>query len=378
MRAGSEFLPPHSVSEIRAAGGCEPQCPGCAHRGLGRADSEARKQRWLLDTLGSWADRVGPVRGVIDAERWRYRDKVVLHAAWQGGAWRFGLRRRDGVIGIPKCPVHSARVNAMVEGLTDVLPAEKGFPLKYYVQSGAQAVLVLKAASRPRTEWLASLGASLLGAGMEGVWLHLNPTTGRRIFSKNTWELIWGEPRSRDAQGLWYGPAAFQQLLPDLYHASVDEAQSYLAPAVGDGVVDLYCGSGSSLARWERAGARTIGVEWSGDAVACARLNAPHATVLRGLCALRLPQLSNWVNAVPERSRLLYANPPRTGLEGEVVEWIVRHCRPVRMAYLSCSAGTLRRDLSVLEGAGYRVRRITPYDFFPHTHHVECLVLLER
>jgi len=49
----------------------------------------------------------------------------------------------------------------------------------------------------------------------------------------------------------------------------------------------------------------------------------------------------------------------------------------VRLAYLSCSAGTLARDLSVLEAAGYRVTGIEPYDFFPLTHHVETLARLD-
>ena len=52
--------------------------------------------------------------------------------------------------------------------------------------------------------------------------------------------------------------------------------------------------------------------------------------------------------------------------------------RPDRMAYLSCSAGTLRRDLDALVQTGYAVERITPYDFFPQTHHVETLALLRR
>jgi hypothetical protein len=48
------------------------------------------------------------------------------------------------------------------------------------------------------------------------------------------------------------------------------------------------------------------------------------------------------------------------------------------MAYLSCSAGTLARDLGTFEAAGYSIDRIVPYDFFPLTHHVEALALLER
>ena len=51
-------------------------------------------------------------------------------------------------------------------------------------------------------------------------------------------------------------------------------------------------------------------------------------------------------------------------------------CRPARMAYLSCSAGTLRRDLEPLERSGYEILGILPYDFFPQTLHVETLALL--
>jgi tRNA/tmRNA/rRNA uracil-C5-methylase (TrmA/RlmC/RlmD family) len=75
---------------------------------------------------------------------------------------------------------------------------------------------------------------------------------------------------------------------------------------------------------------------------------------------------------------LLYVNPPRTGIEGEVLKWIVTSFRPKRMAYLSCSTGTLRRDLEELIHAGYLIKSITPYDFFPHTYHVETLVLLDE
>ena len=75
---------------------------------------------------------------------------------------------------------------------------------------------------------------------------------------------------------------------------------------------------------------------------------------------------------------LVFANPPRLGLEPEVVHWLVDVGSPQRIAYLSCSAGTLARDLSVLCDAKYRVCEIQPYDFFPQTHHVETLVFLER
>jgi tRNA/tmRNA/rRNA uracil-C5-methylase (TrmA/RlmC/RlmD family) len=118
-------------------------------------------------------------------------------------------------------------------------------------------------------------------------------------------------------------------------------------------------------------------VELGGDAVQCAQRNAPFARVLRGTCLHRLPQVRQWWSAQPP-VRLAYANPPRSGLEAEVLAALAGELQPARVAYLSCSAGTLARDLAAFEDHGYVVRRLVPFDFFPGTHHVECLALLDR
>lgn len=362
--------------EVPLLPGCVAACPGCAHRHLPAADSAARKTAWLRERLAPWADRLAPLDPLPEPARRDYRHSVCLHTAWQDGAWRFGLRRRQALIPIPDCPVHAPGVRAAVHVLAAAL--HPALPLVYYVQSGAQATLVLKTAVMPAQTGLdAACRDRLRAAGVEGLWLHLNPSAGRRVFAKKAWHLLWGAPRSRDADGLVYGPTAFQQLVPALHRRALDAAETFLAPGPGSAVVDLYCGRGGSLVRWRARGAAACGVEAGGEAVACAAENAPEATVWRGACAQRLPQLRAWLAAHPGR-RLLYANPPRTGLEPDVCAWIAREARPERLAYLSCSAGTLRRDLDALTAAGYRVHRLLPYDFFPRTLHVETLALLER
>jgi len=74
-------------------------------------------------------------------------------------------------------------------------------------------------------------------------------------------------------------------------------------------------------------------------------------------------------------ARLAYLNPPRSGLDEEVARSLADEFAPARLAYLSCSAGTLARDLGVLERAGYLLDAILPFDFFPQTQHVEALAL---
>lgn len=165
-------------------------------------------------------------------------------------------------------------------------------------------------------------------------------------------------------------------MIPALYQQALEAAEAFLAPGTGDAVADLYCGTGASLVRWTGRGAQTLGVELSGEAVACAGVNAPSAAVLRGKCADRLPQLRTWTPTTGKR--LLYLNPPRPGLEPAVLDWAGYEFRPNRLAYLSCSAGTLSRDLRALTVAGYEVAHLLPFDFFPQTPHVEVLALLRR
>ena len=214
--------------------------------------------------------------------------------------------------------------------------------------------------------------------GINGLWLHLHPCTGKKIFAKNAWHLLYGSERSFDENQFAYGPKAFQQLIPELYNQALSSAESFLNPAAEDIVIDLYCGIGTGLARWQKRCANIMGVELDGEAVACARDNTVNVEILRGKCRDRIPQLIQWTESLTiGGSRLLYVNPPRTGLEPDILQWITADYKPHRMAYLSCSAGTLQKDLVYLKNSGYDVIKILPYDFFPQTIHVETMVFLK-
>ena len=342
------------------------------------AASQAQKQAYLARALAPWSDVLQPVRAVPPDRQRGYRDRVTLHARHDAAmGWRFGLLRRDELVAIHECPVHSSRVNRLVAALRDRLPPPASFPLAFVHVAGGQATLIVKA-HRFADGDLDPLREGLAATGIEGLWVHCHPAAGRKLFARAGWHLAWGAPESFDRAGLAHGPAAFQQLLPDLHRESVDVAARHLAPGPDVAVLDLYCGIGATLREWCRSGAAALGVELAGGAVDSARRNAPQATVLRGTCVQRLPQVREWWGAASASERACYANPPRSGLELEVLEALGQDLRPDRLAYLSCSAGTLARDLDVLGQAGYEVRSLVPFDFFPGTHHVECLALVAR
>jgi len=378
--------------------GCAPACGAC-ERPRSVEESLAGKKARAIRALSRWEDRIEDIVSPPEERRLGYRDRTALKALWTPEeGWRFGMEgvrtdvrgplrfaRPRPFVPLTDCPVHTERIRKMLHLPASALPPDEpegSFPLSFLVVSGAQATFVFKAKTEPPSDgWLfeprdgsPSLADALGDIGIEGLWFHANPAAGVRLFAKRGWRLAWGAPRSADSRGLLYGPASFSQLLPELHDASLDEARRFLVPGAGDAAADLYCGIGASLRLWRKCGADALGVEGSGEAVECALHNAPGAAVLRGSCADRAPMISEFLRSVPPERRIAYVNPPRTGLEPQVAELLASH-QLRGAAYLSCSPGTLARDLAILEKE-YIVERLVPYDFFPRTAAVEVLALL--
>ncbi len=366
----------HKGADRAEQPGCPLFCPGCHDRQRSPEERLAEKVRFMTTVLSPWQDRIATVREADFDRRRGYREKVCLSAQWRDQGWQLGFIKRQQLVPVHHCPQHTSRVNDTLNLLAGVLPPAEKFPLAFYLQSGAQVTLVVKDRHMPDMSWLnAEVKDGLQSMGNDGLWLHLHPSTGRRVTAKNKWHLVWGKPRSTDRTGLVYGPTAFQQLLPELARAALDVAETHLSLKRNDFVLDLYCGIGSSLRRWNREECRVVGVEINGESVDCARTNAPAATILIGAGRHRLPQLMEMLP--PNRDqRLLYANPPRMGIEPEIMDWIVDGFRPRRIACLSCNAVSLKKDMKRLTGAGYKVAQIVPYDFFPGTRYLEMMALL--
>ena len=78
-----------------------------------------------------------------------------------------------------------------------------------------------------------------------------------------------------------------------------------------------------------------------------------------------------------EKADLVFFDPPREGANREFLDALIR-LSPRRVVYISCNPETQARDLAQLTSGGYRAERIQPVDLFPHTRHVETIVLLQR
>ena len=80
-----------------------------------------------------------------------------------------------------------------------------------------------------------------------------------------------------------------------------------------------------------------------------------------------------------ERPNIVIVDPPRKGLDEDTISAVLA-INPEKFVYVSCNPATLARDLEIITSAepSYKIKEIQPFDMFPRTSHVECVVLMSR
>ena len=174
------------------------------------------------------------------------------------------------------------------------------------------------------------------------------------------------------------GPKSFYQTNSAQAYNLYKVARDFAALTGDEVVYDLYTGTGT-IANFVAAKAKkVVGVEYVEDAIIDARVNAElngfdNLTFFAGDMKDILTR-----EFIEEHGRpdVIITDPPRAGMHNDVIDTIL-FAAPRRIVYVSCNPATQARDLSLLD-CDYKVTAVQPVDMFPHTHHVENVVLLER
>ena len=150
------------------------------------------------------------------------------------------------------------------------------------------------------------------------------------------------------------------------------------AGLTGDELVyDLYTGTGTIANFVSRKARQVIGIEYVPEALEDAKVNSAINGIDNTLFfAGDMKDILNqeFINQYG-RPDVIITDPPRAGMHNDVIDTIL-FAEPKRIVYVSCNPATQARDLSLLD-VKYKVLRVQPVDMFPHTHHVENVVLLE-
>jgi 23S rRNA (uracil1939-C5)-methyltransferase/tRNA (uracil-5-)-methyltransferase len=142
-------------------------------------------------------------------------------------------------------------------------------------------------------------------------------------------------------------------------------------------LVDAYCGSGLFALTLARHFEQVAGVEVSETAADWARRNAEsnHIANARFLAASAEAIFADI--AFPPAATAVVIDPPRKGCSPEFIAQLVAFA-PARVVYVSCDPATQVRDLALLTAGGFVLEKVQPFDLFPHTRHLECVMTLGR
>ncbi|MFR6297722.1 MAG: 23S rRNA (uracil(1939)-C(5))-methyltransferase RlmD [Acutalibacteraceae bacterium] len=173
-------------------------------------------------------------------------------------------------------------------------------------------------------------------------------------------------------------PKAFYQINPIQTEVLYNTTLEFAGLTGKETVVDAYCGTGTIGIFASPKAKKVVGVELNPDAVKDARVNAK----------LNSAENTEFYNADAgefladaaasnEKYDVVIMDPPRSGSTVKFLNSVVK-LAPKTVVYVSCNPETLARDLMFLVRNGYKVKKIQPVDMFPHTNHVETVVLLSH
>ncbi|EIV6849525.1 23S rRNA (uracil(1939)-C(5))-methyltransferase RlmD [Klebsiella aerogenes] len=316
------------------------------------------------------------VDDIIAAEPWGYRRRARLSLNYQPKTQQLqmGFRKANSseIIDVVQCPVLVPQLEALLPAVRECLTSlqsqrQLGHVELVQADNGPLMVLrhtaALTAADKEKLERFSQT---------HGLSLYLAPQS--EILEHIRGDEPW---YTSDGLRLVFSPRDFIQVNDGVNQKMVRTALAWLDIQPQDRVLDLFCGMGNFTLPLAKAAASVVGVEGVPALVAKGRENAA------------LNELQNVTffheNLEEDVTRQAWAkhgfdkillDPARAGATG-VMAHIIK-LAPRRMVYVSCNPATLARDSEALLQAGYRIQRLAMLDMFPHTGHLESIVLFER
>ena len=243
--------------------------------------------------------------------------------------------------------------------------------------------LVINGDNIPKSEKLVDKLVQI--PGMTSITYSVNKENTNVIMGKEI-EILWGQGYITDYIGdvkYQISPLSFYQVNPVQTEKLYKLALEYAGLEGHETVWDLYCGIGTISLFLAQKAKKVYGVEIIPQAIEDARNNAKineieNAEFFVGKAEEVLPNY--YAQYEKQHGQKAYADvivvdPPRKGCDETLLDTMVQ-MQPKRIVYVSCDSATLARDLKYLCERGYEIQKVKPVDQFPHTVHVETVVLL--
>ncbi len=174
------------------------------------------------------------------------------------------------------------------------------------------------------------------------------------------------------------GPKSFYQTNSEQAYNLYSKTREFANLTGKETVYDLYTGTGTIANFVAKKANKVIGIEYVPEAIEDAKVNSEinHISNTNFFAGDMKDILTSEFIKKQGNADIIITDPPRAGMHKDVIETILR-ANPQKIVYVSCNPATQARDISLLDEK-YKVTKVQPVDMFPHTYHVENIVLLEH
>lgn len=348
-----------------------------------------------LKRIGGFDDLI--VHDTIGMEEpFRYRNKAQFPVQKEGDKLKIGFYKKKShdVIDMDKCVIQHDKNDEIISVIRDYIlennisvydeKTHRGTLRHVLTKIGfatdeVMVVLVVTDERLPNLETLVqNLNEKI--QGFKTLVLNFNKEKTNVILGHKN-KNIYGDGKIVDYIGslkFEISPLSFFQVNPVQTEVLYNKALEYANLKEGDKVFDIYCGIGTISLFLAQKAEKVYGVEIIPAAIEDAKKNAKlneldNTEFFVGKAEEVVPRLYK----EGKRSNVVVVDPPRKGCDEKVLDTIVS-MNPDRVVYVSCNPATLARDLKYLDDRGYRCEVVQPVDMFPHTMHVETVVLMSK
>ena len=414
--AEAEAVKFHELSPVRAVPFCQHYgvCGGCKWQVLPYAEQIKYKQKQVEDNLRRIGKielpEISPILGSVKTEfyrnkleftfsnkRWLTAEEVKQDVKYdQMNAVGFHIPGAfDKVLAIEKCWLQDDISNRIRNTIRDYayehnysfinLRSQEGMLRNMIVRTSSTGELMVILICKITEEHEMDLFKQLLQyvadqfPEITSLLYIINNKCNSKINALDVHVFLGNHKIFEEMEGLRFkvGPKSFYQTNSEQAYNLYKVARDFAGLTGDELVYDLYTGTGTIANFVSRQARKVIGIEYVPEAIEDAKVNAEINGIENTLFFagdMKDILTQDFINQYG-RPDVIITDPPRAGMHQDVVD-VILFAEPKRIVYVSCNPATQARDLQLLD-VKYRVKAVQPVDMFPHTHHVENVVLLE-